>query len=181
MKEYRKRQSEAEEDGFEISRLDIMETTNQIIEIASKMPVTILIDALDEIRSDRRYELLGTLDLLLEKSAQLVKVFVSSRDDVDIILRLQKHPNIYIGISDNKEDIHRYIQFAIQKAQSDGRLLKGTVSPELTKLITKTLAMKAEGMYVISLAFGMHEAKYSKVSLGKTANRELMRQSPDQD
>ena len=158
-----------------------METTNQIVGIASKMPVTILIDALDECRPDKRHELLSALDLILERSAQLVKVFVSSRDDVDIILKLQKHPNIYIGISDNKEDIHRYIQFAIQKAQSDGRLLKGTVSPDLIKLITKTLAMKAEGMYVISLAFGMHEAKYGKVSLGETPNRELMRQSPDQD
>lgn len=34
----------------------------------------------------------------MEKSAHLVKVFVSSRDDVDIVLGLQNNSNIYINI-----------------------------------------------------------------------------------
>lgn len=141
-----KRKREADEDGFEISGLNILETTDQIIEIASQMPVTILIDALDECRSDQRHGLLGALDVLLEKSSHLVKVFVSSRDDVDIVLRLQKHPNIYISVRDNTGDIQRFIQSEIQKAQSDRRLLKGTISPELTELITENLTEKAGGM-----------------------------------
>ena len=145
-KEYRKRKKEADKDGFDISRLDILETTDQIIEIASQMPVTILIDALDECHSDQRHGLLGALDVLLEKSTHLVKVFVSSRDDVDIVLRLQKHPNIYISVRDNTGDIQRFIRFEIQKAQSDRRLLRGTVSPKVTKLITETLTTKARGM-----------------------------------
>lgn len=123
------------------------------------MPVTILIDALDECRASQRHELLGALDVLLERSAYLVKVFVSSRDDVDIVLRLQKHPNIYINIDNNKNDIHRFIQFEIRKALSDRRLLKGAVSSGLAKLITEKLAMKARGMYVVFLAFEIHEAE----------------------
>lgn len=158
-REYKVRKSEADKDGFEISRLDISETTNEIVEIASQMPVTMLIDALDECRASQRHELLSALDVLLERSAHLVKVFVSSRDDVDIVLRLQKHPNIYINIDDNKNDIHRFIQFEIRKALSDRRLLKGAVSSELTKLITEKLAMKARGMYVVFLAFEIHEAE----------------------
>ena len=146
--EYRARKLEADEDGSEISRLDIAETRDRIIEIASAMPVTILIDALDECRSDQRHQLLGALDVLLDKSSHLVKVFVSSRDDVDIVLRLQKHPNIYINIYDNKYDINRFIRAEVQRAQSDGRLLKGIVSSELKTLITRNLSMKAEGMYV---------------------------------
>ena len=145
-KEYRKRKSEADEDGFEISRLDMSETTDQIIKIASQMPVTILIDALDECRSDQRHRLLGALDVLLENSTRLVKVFVSSRDDVDIVLRLQKHPNIYISVRDNTGDIQRFIRFEIQKAQTDRRLLKGTVAPRLRRLITESLTEKAGGM-----------------------------------
>ena len=151
-KEYRARESEAKKDGFEISRLDISETTDQLIEIASQKPVTILIDALDECHSDKRYALLSALDDLLERSTHLVKVFVSSRDDVDIVLRLQKHPNIYINIGDNTEDIRRFVESEIQRAQSDRRLLKGTVSPKLTELIIENLATKAEGMYAITLA-----------------------------
>ena len=110
------------------------------------MPVTILIDALDECRSSQRHELLGALDVILERSAHLVKVFVSSRDDIDIVLRLQEHPNIYISVGDNTEDIEKFIQSEIQKAQSDRRLLKGTISPELTELITENLTETAGGM-----------------------------------
>lgn len=145
-KEFKKRKSDANDDGFEILRLDIFETRDQIIEIASQMPVTILIDALDECRSSQRHELLGALDVILERSAHLVKVFVSSRDDIDIVLRLQEHPNIYISVGDNTGDIERFIQFEIQKAQSDRRLLKGTLSFELTELIIESLTEKAGGM-----------------------------------
>ena len=107
---YRTRTIEADEDGSEISRLDAQETRDQIIEIASELPVTIVIDALDECRADRRHEVLGTLDIILERSDQLVKVFVSSRDDLEIVLRLQKHTDIYLNVDDNKGDIHKYIQ-----------------------------------------------------------------------
>ena len=122
------------------------------------MPVTIFIDALDECCSGKRHELLGALDSLLERSAHLVKVFISSRDDVDIVLRLQKHPNIYINIYDNKDDINRFISARIEKAQTDGRPLKGLVSSELKTFITENLAMKAGGMYVVFLTLQIHEA-----------------------
>ena len=117
-----------------------------MIKIASQIPVTILIDALDECRSDQRHGLLGALDVLLERSTHLVKVFVSSRDDVDIVLRLQKHPNVYVNVDDNKDDVHRFIESEIQKAQNNRKLLKGTISPEITILIAETLATKAGGM-----------------------------------
>ena len=174
-KEYRRREIEASKDGSEVSCLDMSETTDQIVGIASEMPVTILIDALDECRSDQRHQLLGALDTLLEKSAHLVKVFVSSRDDIDIVLRLKTHPNIYINIDDNKDDIHRYIQFEIQRAQSDRRLLKGMVSPELKTLVSEILARKAEGMHVVFPILQIHEANKVQVSMGEFANREPLR------
>lgn len=158
-KEYRQRKVEADEDGSEIERLNITETTQNIIDAVEEMPVTIFIDALDECRSDQRHQLLRALEVLLEKSAHLVKVFVSSRDDVDIVLKLQKHPNVYINVSDNKHDINRFIETEIQKAQSDGRLLKGVVSSELKTLVTENLATKAGGMYVLLLNHYAFESK----------------------
>ena len=147
-KEYKRRKKEADEDGSDIECFDITETTQQIIDAVVEMPLTIVIDALDECHPDQRHQLLQALDLLLEKSAHLVKVFVSSRDDIDIVLKLQKHRNIYIGVDDNKQDINRFIQSEIQKVQSEGRLLKGMVSSELQDSITDNLARKAQGMYV---------------------------------
>lgn len=154
-KVYRARKIEADEDGSELSQLDILETTDHIIEIASTMPITVFIDALDECHSSQRHELLRALDDLLDRSTNLVKVFVSSRDDVDIILRLQRHSNIYINTYDNKDDIRRFITYEVQKAQSERRLLKGTASSELTSLITENLTKKARGMLVTSLTFCM--------------------------
>lgn len=134
-----------------------------------------------ECRCDQRHQLLRALDVLLEKSAHIVKIFVSSRDDVDIVLRLQNNPNIYINIDDNKRDIHIFIQFAVQKARNDRRLLKGIVYPDLTMLITENLAMKAHGMYVVYLNLEVHRADKVQVSLGESANREPVRQSTYQD
>lgn len=178
---FTRRREEADKDGSDVERLDISETIEKIIDALGEMPVTIIIDALDECRSDQRHQLLRALDVLLEESAHLVKVFVSSRDDVDIVLRLQKHPNIYIKIDDNKDDIEKFIQLEIQKAQSDRRMLKGTVSPELTRLITETLARKAGGMYVVFLNLQIHEANKTQVSLGESTNREPVRQPPYQN
>jgi hypothetical protein len=144
--EYRTRKREAEEDGSNIERLDIWETTREITKAVAEMPVTIFIDALDECRSDQRYQLLQALDHLLESSDHLVQVFVSSREDVDIVLRLQKCPNIYINVDDNRDDINRFVQAEIEKALNDGRLLNGRVSPELRHRITESLIMKAQGM-----------------------------------
>ena len=150
-KEFRRRREAADEDGSDIERLDISETTRHIINAVAEMPVTIIIDALDECHPDQRHQLLQALDLLLEQSAHLVKVFVSSRDDIDIALKLQKHPNIYIDINDNKQDINKFIHSEVEKALTEGRLLKGTISSELKDTVTESLAEKAGGMYVVFL------------------------------
>lgn len=156
----------------DIEPLDIAETTQNIIDAVAEPPVTIVIDARDECLSGQRHELLGALEVLLDKSAHLVKVLVSSRDDFEIVLRLQKHPNIYINIDDNKDGIHRFIEFEIRKAQDDRRLLKGLVYPQVLKLVTDGLAVKAGAMYVVFLTLLIHEAYTTQVSLGKSANRE---------
>ena len=144
--EYRRRKKEAEEDGCAVERLDIREATDQLIANIANMPVTILIDALDECRSDQRHELLEALDLLVQKSANLVKIFISSRDDIDLVLRLQESPNIHISVSDNTDDIQQFVDFGIQKALNDRRLLNGNVSPQLRDRVTTSLSTKAQGM-----------------------------------
>ena len=149
-KAYKRRREEAEENGSEIERLNILETTKHIIRAVAEMPVTIVIDALDECHPDQRHQLLRALEDLLKKSAHLVKVFVSSRDAIDIVLKLQDHPNIYINIDDNRQDINRFIHSEIEKAQIEGRLLKGIISSKLKNTITRSLATKAGGMYVFS-------------------------------
>ena len=72
-------------DGFDSALLDTDEITMKIIDIREKTPANIFIDALGECFSDQRYLLLKALEILLDKSLNLVKLFVSSRDDMDIV------------------------------------------------------------------------------------------------
>lgn len=81
---YRDRKEEAEDEGFETPKLNVAECEELIIRLLDRDPATIVIDALDECDSKRRYLLFRALDNIIQKSASLVKIFVSSREDNDI-------------------------------------------------------------------------------------------------
>lgn len=76
--------------------LTLDETIQLLLEIFELNPVTIVIDALDECNPSERYHLLSALDITFTDSGSLVKVFVSSRNDGDIVCRLENSPNIFI-------------------------------------------------------------------------------------
>jgi len=136
-----------EEQSFVGGPLRLEESVDLIIELTTIYSLTtIVIDALDECDRKTRYKLLGALTSIVQRSPGLVKIFVSSRDDRDVVLHLQKSPNLYIKASNNKRDIFRYVQAEIAQAISQKRLLDGTVSPELTQEIIGTLSKQAQGM-----------------------------------
>lgn len=145
---YKEKNQEAEDDGSELDRLNVKECVKLIIDLLEENPATIVIDALDECNPQRRHELLSALDNIIQESANLVKVFVSSRDDKDIVYHLERSQNIYINASDNGEDIERYITSEVQKAISDKRLLCGDVPEFLQEEIIETLTEGAQGMRV---------------------------------
>ncbi|MCJ1360834.1 MAG: hypothetical protein MMC33_010843, partial [Icmadophila ericetorum] len=118
-----------------------------ILALLEHNPATIVIDALDECIPACRYEILKTLDNIIQKSASLVKVFVSSRDDNDIVCRLNDSPNVIIHASDNGKDIERFIHFEVEKGIKDKRMLRGDISDELKNRIITTLAKGAKGMF----------------------------------
>ena len=84
-REYEARKKKAEEDCSAIKRLTVEECTRLIIELTKDHPATIILDALDECEEITRHELLEALDSIISNSANVVKVFVSSRDDIDIV------------------------------------------------------------------------------------------------
>ena len=83
-REYEARKKKAEEDCSTIKRLTVEDCTRLIIELTKDHPATIILDALDECDGNIR-ELLEALDSIISKSANVVKIFVSSRDDIDIV------------------------------------------------------------------------------------------------
>lgn len=127
-------------------RLTLQEAVDLIISLTDENPATIIIDALDECDALHRYELLEALDVIIQQSSNIVKIFVSSREDSDILCKLENSPNLYIGADDNKRDIENFIRAEVAEAILKKRLLNGNVSIHLRQLIIETLERGAQGM-----------------------------------
>ena len=143
---YKERKEIADDNGYEIERLEFAECVQCILALLESTPATIIIDALDECDSGRRYQLLKALDDIIQQSTSLVKIFVSSRDDKDIVCRLEQSPNVFIHASDNIDDIKYFVKLEVEQSIVDGRLLSGDVSEDLKNKIISTLVSQADGM-----------------------------------
>lgn len=80
------------------------------------------------------------------QSASLLKVFVSSRDNLDIKLSLEDVPNVYIDATDNAGDIARYVRRELKVATDNRLLLDGKASKQLKEKIIETIEHHANGM-----------------------------------
>jgi hypothetical protein len=143
---FKRRKEEADDNGDDPAKLTVVECESMIISLLERNPATIIIDALDECDPKRRFELFRTLDNIIQKSASLVKVFVSSREDSDIVCRLEKSPNILIDAMDNGQDIDRFVHTEVDNAVKEKRLLGGVVSETLYDKIVNRLIRGAQGM-----------------------------------
>lgn len=140
---------EREKEGFATGPLDTDECRDLIIQLLPNYQQSnIVIDALDECDKDTRSRLLSVLATIMESTPNLVKIFISSRDDDDIVIKLNKRPTIRISPKDNSEDIERFVQSEIDKRISSRELLHGKVSDTLKGHVIKTLINGADGMLV---------------------------------
>lgn len=127
--------------GFASGELDFNESYDLLVSLLDLYPQTvIIIDALDETDPKKRGQLLDLFTAIIHSSTSVVKFFISSRDDIDIKLKLDNVPNLYIQARDNNDDIERFIDREL--AQSTNSLLSCTVRAK----IRQTLLEKANGM-----------------------------------
>jgi hypothetical protein len=118
---YRKKEAE----GFASGSLRTQESCALIIQLIEQYPLTtIVIDALDECDPRKRRDLLEKLEQILRESSGLVKIFVSSRDDHDIMYRLQHYPNLEIKSDRNSDDIKVFVKDQTEQFIKDGELLQ---------------------------------------------------------
>jgi len=150
-KAYNNKVGESEESGQQPEHLTLEEATDILLEILQESPATIIIDALDECDPGERHNLLSALDTIITESASLVRVFVSSRDDGDIVCQLTASPNVFIRASDNSADVKRYVHTEVDAAIKKKRIIRGNVSPEMKQMIINTLVEGAQGMFVSAL------------------------------
>jgi NACHT domain len=131
----------------EVEKLSWQECVDLLIEILEGSSTVILIDAFDELKKEQRWVLYEAFDKILENLGKgTIRLFISSRDDGDITMKLSQYPNVYIQATDNKGDIERFVVQEVNKAIKYSRLLRGQVSDELKEDIVNTLIRGSQGM-----------------------------------
>ena len=144
--EFKQRKEFYDGRGAQVPRLNIEEVVTHILNIAADDPIIIVIDALDEADEAERGDLFRSLKKILRASQNVAKIFVSSRNDGDIVDVFEHHPNINIDKGMNGEDIRNFAEYKVQEAIEAKRLLRGRVSLSLQNEITETLLKEAQGM-----------------------------------
>lgn len=134
--------------GFSSGSLAFQESLDLIISLVNTYPqTTIVVDALDECDPEKRKRFLHSLQTIITDSSSLVKIFVSSRDDSDIVLRLNGVPNLSIEAKDNMEDIQMFVLKEVTRCIREKELLRSNVSEELREKIITNLTTGSHGMY----------------------------------
>lgn len=111
--------------------------------------IIIIVDALDECDPETRQSLLDAFEDILRESAGLVKIFVSSRDDQDIVCTLREYPNMNISSDKNTTDIEVFDEKETQRLVQKRRLLRNSrAKVEMQALIVDQISHGADGMLV---------------------------------
>lgn len=106
---------------------------------------SIILDALDECDASDRPLLLNFFNSLPREVSKPVKVFIASRPESDIRMRLISLPNIEITAYYNTEDIERFVAERMNSQSPWTPVLAHNVS--LREAVMQTLVKKSQGMF----------------------------------
>jgi len=145
-REFEHRQAEAKLDGFEPRRLQANECVRLILDTTAANPATIVLDAVDEIESSSRHILLVALTQIAQDSLDIVKVFVTSKDDSNIHALLPDVLAVRIQKKHINQDIDEFVHQEVSIAIQNRRMLNGIVSDSLKQALTSVLIAGAGEM-----------------------------------
>jgi ankyrin repeat domain-containing protein 50 len=101
---------------------------------------TLIVDGLDECDLKTRHELINVLDDVKRGSESLVKIFIASRDDSDLMQQYEYGRNLQIHSKYNTRDIQEYVL----SRMTENKLFK--VSEATKYEILETIGRKSRGM-----------------------------------
>lgn len=128
--------------------LDYSDCVEAIIEVSQTLPITIILDALDECDQDKSPTLIKHFKEVISRSPGRVKVFVSTRSFPAIESDLKANPSISVTAARNKDDVRVFIETTLDDRIKDKELLDGVVEPDLRDKIRDTLTSRAQNMFL---------------------------------
>lgn len=133
--EFDRRSKSARLSGLDLPRLRPQECINLIMELANDDPITVIIDAIDEVRIDDRVFLFDALKRILSKAANVVKLFITSRTDKEILSALPLAKPLALSSSLVRQDMRNFIHQGLDNI----RLLNGPLSSDARTALTNAL------------------------------------------
>lgn len=135
-------------EGFVSGQPQLEQSLKLIMQLIELYPqTTIIVDALDECNPATRLDLLRALEHLLQQSCSLVKIFVSSRNDQDIVMQLNGYLNLEIDSRRNSNDIAQFVNAEVERLIKDGKLLRNSKSKDgMKKMIIRRVTEDAAEM-----------------------------------
>lgn len=135
------------DEGFgerEWTREECIDTLVTVMEIFPS--ITIIVDALDEYEQEERLDLLLVLKEMRDRSANLVKIFIFSRNDIDLLAILNDASDIHIYAGDNADDIQQFITERVETLMRLRKVRYGIMATDLQEEIQSVLSSGANGM-----------------------------------
>ena len=125
-------------------RVELAILLNQVLKAYSE--IYVIIDGVDECEKNVQNDILYAIEDMIELNQCTVKVWISSREDTDIMNGLRKYPSIHIAETKVTGDIENYVQTAVKSKLQSGELF--IRDQTLEEEIISTLTTKSQGMYV---------------------------------
>ncbi|RMZ87273.1 hypothetical protein DV736_g5503, partial [Chaetothyriales sp. CBS 134916] len=102
----------------------------------------IVLDGLDECDIDTRYVLMDTIDLIVANSAQPVKIYLASRQDLDLRERYLTGSHLEVTTNDNQADMEK----CVLKQQDQSPFCRTKLTAQVREQILKTFQEKNQGI-----------------------------------
>ncbi|KAH7076544.1 hypothetical protein BKA63DRAFT_510284 [Paraphoma chrysanthemicola] len=137
---------EKERNHFASNQLHIEESCQLLEDLTNEaLQTIIIIDALDECDPTTRQLLLDAMEKVLKESSSLVKIFVSSRKNHDLALRLASYPGLEISSQKNGEDIAKFVTEEVERLVRTKQLLRHSEDKSVMKELIERKVIEGAG------------------------------------
>ncbi|CAG8159947.1 unnamed protein product [Penicillium salamii] len=145
---YQRMTAEAKLDGFETPKLNASQCADLILPILDSNPATIILDAIDEVDEANRHDLFSFIRRITDESASVVKIFISSREDSSLLLRLPHAAVLSVKGEETKTDLANFVRHQVTSSIQKQSLLNGDVSAHLQEEVVTFLLTGCREMFL---------------------------------
>ncbi|KAL8644848.1 MAG: hypothetical protein Q9226_007565, partial [Calogaya cf. arnoldii] len=128
--------------------LNDTECIEVIAEVAKHTPVTIILDAFDELDQAHSHQLIQIFKEMNRQCPENIKTFISTRSFPAIEDNLRADASIEVTAENNGNDVKTFIHRTLQASIEEKLLLDGDVSEQLQSDIEKILTRRAQNMFL---------------------------------